>query len=71
MFALMSINCPEAPVAKIYVNGTLATTHTASRTGGNLNWMNFIKFFDGNETVKVKIECTKGSYRITSALIAK
>jgi len=71
LFALMSINCPEAPIAKIYVNGTLAATHTASRTDGNLNWMNFIKFFDGNETVKVKIECTSGSYRITSALIAK
>ena len=71
MFALMSINCPEAPVANIYVNGTLAYTHNAKRTEGNLNWMNFIKFFDGNEKVTVKIECTSGTYRITSALIAK
>ena len=71
MFALMSINCPEAPVANIYVNGTLAHTHNAKRTEGNLNWMNFIKFFDGNEKVTVKIECTSGTYRITSALIAK
>jgi len=70
LFALMSINCPEAPVAKIYINGTLAATHTAKRDS-NLNWMNFIKFFDGNDTVTVKIECTSGSYRITSALIAK
>ena len=71
LFALMSINCPEAPVAEIYVNGTLAKTHTAKRDGSNLNWMNFIKFFDGSETVTVKIMCTSGSYRITSALIAK
>lgn len=71
LFALMSINCPEAPIAKIYVNGALAATHTASRTDSNLNWMNFIKFFDGKDTVTVKIECTSGSYRITSALIAK
>lgn len=70
LFALMSINCPEAPVAKIYINGTLAATHTAKQDS-NLNWMNFIKFFDGNDTVMVKIECTSGSYRITSALIAK
>ena len=67
----MSVNNPDAPKAEIYVNGTLEKTHTASRDSGELNWMNFIKFFDGNDTVKVKIKCISGTYRITSALIAK
>lgn len=71
MFALMSVNNPDAPKAEIYINGVLEKTHTASRDSGELNWMNFIKFFDGSETVKVKIKCTSGTYRITSALIAK
>lgn len=71
MFALMSINSSSAPVAKIYINGTLVKTHTAYQSSGELNWMNFIKFFEGNDTVTVKIECTSGTYRITSALIAQ
>ena len=71
MFALMSINSSSAPVAKIYINGTLVKTHTAYQASGELNWMNFIKFFEGKDTAKVKIECTSGTYRITSALIAQ
>ena len=70
MFALMSVNNPDAPKAEIYVNGVLEKTHTASRDS-ELNWMNYIKFFDGSDTVKIKIKCTSGTYRITSVLIAK
>ena len=71
MFALMSVNNPSSPKAEIYINDEKVTTHTANRSDGELNWMNFIKFFDGKDTVKVKIKCISGTYRITSALIAK
>lgn len=71
IFALMSVNNPEAPVAEIYINDEKVATHNAKRTEGELNWMNFIKFLDGNDTVKVKIKCVNGTYRITSVLIAK
>jgi len=71
MFALMSVNNPDAPKAEIYVNDEKVATHTAYRESGELNWMNYINFFDGNDTVKVKVKCVSGTYRITSVLIAK
>ncbi len=71
LFALMSVRNSDGPKAEIYINDRLDSSHTALQASGELNWMNFIKFFDGKDTVKIKVKCTSGTYRITTALIAK
>ncbi len=70
MFAFLRVQGTSYGSAEIYVNDVLVSSDNAYSSSSDLNWINFIKFYDGSDTVKVKILSVSGTYRVTKALIA-
>lgn len=70
MFAIMRVVSKQSGTAEIYINDVKVETDCSRVERTPLNWMKFIKFFDGQD-INVKILCTSDTYYITSVLIAQ
>lgn len=72
-FALMRVVSPTGGKAAIYVNDKkVATENTYNeKYPRGANFQGTIKFYDGNNTVKVKIVATEGTYTLTTILTAQ
>lgn len=72
-FALMRVVSPTGGKADIYVNNKkVATENTYNeKYPRGANFQGTIKFYDGSETIKVKIVATEGTYTLTTILTAQ